>query len=316
MDWYRLRLQTASPTATPWQADTIFGHLCWALVFLEGEDFLRTFLELYDLGEPPLVLSNGFPGDLLPRPLLGGQPASRAGDSDADQETYRRGKELRRAIWLTESEFDRARRGEEVTPRAESPWRNVVTMHNQINRVTGTTGEEGSLYARESQALAGPGHNGEESYGSVTVYALVDPGFTNTLQRCLDYLGATGYGKRKSVGFGALSKPEPERFAGFPPIDGANGFMSLSNFVPAKGDPVRGAWRTLVKRGKLGEHLARTDNPFKRPVVMLEAGSCFYDSPVRSFYGRLVKDVHDGRREIVQYGLALPVPIRLPEGRS
>lgn len=315
MDWYRLRLQTASPTATPWQADTIFGHLCWALVFLEGEDYLTTFLELYDLAEPPLVLSNGFPGDLLPRPLLGGQPETPAGDSEGDQEAYRRGKELRRAIWLTESEFECARRGEEGTPTAESPWRDVVTMHNQINRLTGTTGEEGSLYARESRALAWPTSAGEVVYGTVTVYALVDPGFTSTLQRCLDYLVATGYGKRKSVGLGALSGADLERFAGFPPIDGANGFVSLSNFTPASGDPVRGAWRTLVKRGKLGEHLARTGNPFKRPVVMLEAGSCFYDSPVRSFYGRLVKDVHDDHREVVQYGLALPLPMRLPEGR-
>lgn len=315
MDWYRLRLQTASPTATPWQADTIFGHLCWALAYIEGEDYLKTFLELYELGDPSLVLSNGFPGDLLPRPLLTAQPAP-TGGLEADRDAYRRGKELRRAAWLTESELERARRGEQVVPSAGSPWRDVVTMHNQINRLTGTTGEEGSLFARESRALARLERDGQETYGTVTVYALVDPGFVSTLRRCLTYLAATGYGKRKSIGFGALSAAALEPFAGFAPVEGANGFMSLSNFTPASGDPVRGAWRTLVKRGKLGEHLARTDNPFKRPIVMLEAGSCFYDSPVRQFYGRLVRGVHDGSPDVVQYGLALPLPMRLPEGRG
>jgi len=193
-----------------------------------------------------------------------------------------------------------------------------VMMHNTISRLTGTTGEEGSLFPLEGISLAA--ENEEDRF--ITVYARVDPGFVACLRRCLDYLRATGYGKRKSVGYGALEEVRLEAFEGFPPVEGENGFVSLSNFVPAASDPTDGAWNTMVKRGRLGEEYATkaagdgNPRPFKRPVVMLTAGSCFYDAAPRPFYGRLVERVHDDADNfghVVQYGLALAVSMRLPE---
>src|SRR5436309_4450718 len=72
METYQVRLALRAATGTPWQADTLFGHLCWQLRYQEGAQAVEDFLELYRLGEPPLVLSDGFPGspELLPRPLL------------------------------------------------------------------------------------------------------------------------------------------------------------------------------------------------------------------------------------------------------
>src|SRR5439155_9245674 len=70
LDTYRLRLIPAAPTASPWQADTLWGHLCWMLVRRRGEPALLEFLDAYTQGDPPLVLSDGFPADLLPRLLL------------------------------------------------------------------------------------------------------------------------------------------------------------------------------------------------------------------------------------------------------
>mgnify|MGYP005847196985 CR=1 FL=1 len=307
MDWYRITLRLATPTLSAWQADTIFGHVCWALAHTEGPEFLENFLGLYGLDAPPLVLSNGFPGDLLPRPLLMARPEPRDAGLAEAREAYRRSKDVRKALWLSTEEFERVRRGETLLPEARQPLKERVSMHSQINRSTGTTGPEGTLFALEETVLA------EEFGGRITVYALVDPGFAAGLGRCLAYLEATGYGKRKSAGYGAIAEAKLERFDGFPPVDGQNGFVSLSNFVPAAGDPAEGAWSTLVKRGKLGEEYATARNPFKRPVLMLVAGSCFYDRALRPYYGRLVPNVHPDFPEVVQYGLALPVGMRLPD---
>ncbi|MFN3467310.1 MAG: type III-A CRISPR-associated RAMP protein Csm4, partial [Candidatus Brocadiales bacterium] len=69
METYRLRLKLVSSFITPWQADTIFGSLCWTFVRHYGAQKLKEFLTLYREGQPPFILSSGFPGNLLPVPL-------------------------------------------------------------------------------------------------------------------------------------------------------------------------------------------------------------------------------------------------------
>ena len=104
-----------------------------------------------------------------------------------------------------------------------------------------------------------------------------------------------------------------EPFAGFNPPASTNGFVTLSNFVPAANDPVTGYWHTAIKHGKLGEEFASSDNVFKKPLLMLEAGSTFYDVSCREYYGRLVKNLVSSDQRIVQYAFALPVPAMLPQ---
>ena len=66
-----------------------------------------------------------------------------------------------------------------------------------------------------------------------------------------------------------------------------------------------------MKYGKLGEAFASDVNPFKKPLIMLDAGAVFYDSPCREWYGRLVEGISPARETVAQYGFALPVPMRL-----
>ena len=69
MRTYRSILELRSASASRWQADTLFGHLCWSLVRREGEDFLtELFLPEYRRGSPPVVLSDGFPSGFVTRP--------------------------------------------------------------------------------------------------------------------------------------------------------------------------------------------------------------------------------------------------------
>ena len=133
-----------------------------------------------------------------------------------------------------------------------------------------------------------------------------------TVRRLFQYIADTGYGKRKSVGYGQIEKYSFEPFKGFEIPANPDGFISLSNFVPAPSDPRQGCWRTLTKYGKMGEAFSLEESAFKKPLLMLEAGAVFYDRPLRPFYGSMVKDLSPRYNEAVQYALALPVPVALP----
>src|SRR5256885_2344181 len=110
-----LTLHTAS--ATRWHADTVFGHLCWSLLRRSGETTLTEFLSLYEAKTPPVLLSDGFPGDYLPRPLLPPSSALVAGESKKRRiGRLRSAKKIQQIELLTLDEFNRARMGQPVEP--------------------------------------------------------------------------------------------------------------------------------------------------------------------------------------------------------
>ncbi len=299
---YRARLRLRSAVGTPWQADTIFGHLCWALRYRSGPAAVEELLEEYRLGSPPFLVSNGFPGDYLPRPLCPPTTLAQGDSSLANRrEVARAGKEAAREEHLTLDEFNRALRGELVVPSRKESGTGRAVLKNQISRATGTTGGEGQLYEFD-----------ETYWPEVSVYVRAAPDRVGQARELFGWLAELGYGKRRSTGYGEVESFTWEGFTGIAEPAEANGFVSLSNFAPARGDPTDGYWRTLVKYGKLGEEYATAGNPFKRPVVMLAAGSCLYSAAARFHYGRLVAGVSDEHPDVVQYGLALPVPVRLP----
>ncbi|MDD5703109.1 MAG: hypothetical protein PHU23_13800 [Dehalococcoidales bacterium] len=302
MNWYRVKFQMSSWTASAWQADTLFGHLCWGLRYLRGEPELQRFLEGYTQEQPPLLISNGFPDDYLPVPLLTVPSIDTALTLEDQKREYEAIKARKITRLLAFSDFNRVINGQkadlEQSPQLEYQR---VTIKNQINRLTDTTGQEGSLY------------NFLEYFNpEITIYLKVADAFVSLTETLFRYIADTGYGKRKSVGYGQIENYTFEPFASFNIPARPNGFVSLSNFVPAAADPLQGNWRTITKYGKMGEEYSLEDNAFKKPLLMLEAGATFYDSPVRSHYGCLVKNLNPFYTEAVQYALALPVPASLP----
>lgn len=301
---YKATLHLTSAFGTPWQADTLFGHWCWSIVRHKGPDFLTSaFLGEYRRGTPPVLISDGFPSGWLPRPL---------GVEPKDQEAllpkterirqYRTIKDGLEAHWLTVEEFNRVRHGEIVYPKSQPHTAIRVVAKNQIDRLTNTAGgPAGTVYDFTERYLP-----------EVDVYWRLADGYEELVRDFLANLVHTGYGKRKSVGYGQVESFTFETFDKFPSIAEANGFVTLSSFVPGAADPRDGFWRTTVKYGKLGEEGAVTGQPFKRPLIQLTAGSCFYDAPVRDWYGRLIAAVTTDPA-VVHYGYAFPVSLRLPE---
>jgi CRISPR-associated protein Csm4 len=312
MNLFRIRFRLRGPYATPWLADTLYGHLCWAALRLGGQRQLDDLLAPAMEGAPVLVLSDGFPGDLLPRPLLPPEPVDANQDLDAQRQHFEEERSLRRTPWVTEQEFRRAICGERVIPTnalGQATPTSRGMLKNQINRLTATTSgaeEGGGLFEFE-----------ETFQEYVTAYALVEPGVESMVEELLTYLADSGYGKRKAVGYGSLAaRPTLEPFEGFGSPAQPTGFVSLSTFVPARRDPTAGYWSILVKYGKLGEELAYSENPFKFPLLMLRSGAVFRDSRVREFYGRLVEGVNPRYDFVMQPAFSLPVPMRLPEGSA
>jgi CRISPR-associated protein Csm4 len=268
--------------------------------YLHGEDKLKDFLALYAAGTPPLLVSNGFPGDFLPRPLTTHSAIDRNLPVNIQREQFREHKEAKANKWLTVAEFSRVLNGEPHVPsrRNKPAEEKRVTLKNQLNRLTSTTGEGGALY------------NFEEYYSpEITIYLKVADDFIGMANQLFQYIADTGYGKRKSIGYGQLElvsfKPPNEFICPEKP----NGFVTLSNFVPSANDPTEGFWNLIVKYGKMGEEWASEDHAFKKPLLMLEAGSTFFDSPPRDYYGCLVKNLNPAYHQVVQYAFALPVPM-------
>jgi CRISPR-associated protein Csm4 len=275
--------------------------------YLHGEAALKGFLELYDEGKPPLLVSNGFPGDLLPNPVV--PPRSIEATLLLEQEleeqrkNFRLYKQIKASKHITLSEFNRAINGEMVLPSAEvnSGETMRVTLKNQLNRLSTTTDEAHPLY------------NFTEYYWpEITVYLKVADDFVDTVKELFQYIADTGYGKRKSVGYGQIELMSFDTFAGFNQPQKVNGFVTLSNFVPAANDPVAGWWNKIVKYGRMGEEWASEDNAFKKPLLMLEAGSTFLDPSPRDYYGCLVRNLNPAYSQTVQYAFALPVAMLVP----
>ncbi len=318
MEYYRLRFRPRGVWLTPWQSDTLFGELCWALRYEEGEERLQAFLAPFLSGRPPFVLSNGFPGELMPRPVLPPAPAP-ASDKALAIAAMKAAKSEKAARWISSDVFHCIRRTGHVEPQVQrcGGLRRDVVIKNQINRRTGTTappGEQdeaaGNLYAQVEIGLPA-------ELTEIAVYAAAESSeWAERLWALFGKLAHSGHGAKKSSGYGTFQivgmDPLPDWSA---PVDGANSFIALSNFAPAAGDPVDGYYEPMVKYGKLGEEFAGSAamSPFKYPLLMVRAGAVFRTPEPRAWYGRMVRGVYPGDERIVQFAYTLALPMHLPD---
>ncbi|MGC8764836.1 MAG: type III-A CRISPR-associated RAMP protein Csm4 [Brevinematia bacterium] len=151
MKTFIVKLIIRSPLATPLQADTLFGHICWGIVYNKGEKELEDFLNSYDKN-PPLILSNAFPVGLLPKPVLKPAMPQSADSIEGELRKIKIVKKLKKIKYLPKSYFldNNFRFSEENLQQHLSELENCnkffrieERMHNIVNRITGTTKEDG-----------------------------------------------------------------------------------------------------------------------------------------------------------------------------
>jgi hypothetical protein len=115
----------------------------------------------------------------------------------------------------------------------------------------------------------------------------------------------------------------------FPEFTGqASGFVSLSYFCPAKGDPTNGYWKLVAKHPVpaqfvSGERviLGSGKDWRVRSLLRLTPGSCFWfgdGQKLEEYYGRmltaseLLAPKRNDDPPLFHYALAFPVPICVP----
>lgn len=296
---YKVLVKPRSPCGTPWRSDTLTGHIACLIAWRDGPNAVAKSIELFRRGEPPFVLSDGFPEGLLPMPALPPKILTEYSTEPSEM------KKLKRAKYISLRQFKQFRRGENLTGEFPSdPWVTAEVMHAAISRLTYTTGDEAGNLFQTYDAFLPPSVN-------LVVYARVAEGWEDKLHSLFDDLAKSGYGRDASVGLGAFSVEAFEPFDAFTPNSDENSFMSLSTFCPADSDPTEGYYKIEVKYGKLNFVPYSAQNPFKKPIVQILPGAVFWAKEgIKPFYGRVVEEIAPGFSLAVQFCYCLPVPVK------
>jgi CRISPR-associated protein Csm4 len=315
MNLYRARLRLRTASGSLWQSDTLFGHMCWLVVHRDGEGGLRRFLEPFLGGQPPFVLSDGFPEETLPHPVILGTFSR--GRKVLDVREYGKQKLRAKAHYLMRTQFlEFARTGAYTDEPPAIKWETHQMLHAAIDRNTIRTGgasSGGDLYQTEA-VFPVRSFAGEWFPTSLDIYLRATAEGLGVVRDLLVELSVLGYGKDRGVGAGHFDfDPESaiEQVDDLDEVHCANGFVSLSSYVPSVGDPLEGYWRIRTKRGRLGDERAQSSLPFKRPILQLEPGAVFLaPNGVRPYYGRIVEGISPSFDDTVQNGYTVALPIK------
>jgi CRISPR-associated protein Csm4 len=265
MQTYKLTLEPLAAFGTPLVGDTLFGQLCWALRWRQGEAALGKLLDGYTAGQPYAVISDAFPAGMLPRPTL---PAGRlrSGFDPAQR------KAERRRIWLP---ADRAgtplaewsSQAVELNDKANS--RIGVLTQNTIDRLTNTTGT-GPFAPRQVERIVYP-------VGSrLEVYAVTDTARLgiDDLRQAWQDIGAQGYGRDASTGLGKFALLDLQPYA-WPMPAGARHALTLAACAPdpAALDADDCHYQPITRFGRHGSLHVLTGQPFKKPLLMMRTAA-------------------------------------------
>jgi len=294
MNSYKLTIKVKSSLSTPLMADTIFGHICWGIVYNKGEEELESFLELYDNETPPLVLSDGFEKGKVPKPIM----STILPDPDIglqDINIFKKAKKIKEIPYnfLKDNSINDAiiAKGLFLLEDEKGIKKvSVAKMHNTINRISGSTEDGGGLFSSSETWF----NNSEERnifdiyifsiYEKPQVFELFNNAFEN------------GYGADKSTGKGHIEIIELNNEE---LTKKGNRALALTSFVPDPKDEISNLKADIfIKYGKLGGNFANSENPFKKPIIMYKTGSTFdsNQSNDKPFIGKLLKGIHNNEK--------------------
>lgn len=327
---YIVKIEPTSPLGTPIESDTLFGHLCWALAYIDGDAKLTDFLLEFDT-QPPIVISNAFLENWLPFPNLPpltlaerdelgkffkeNIPAKKVDKYSAGLLFYRWLKDLSKQSLISIETFktwqpcfnkfeiykeilqEKAALGS--SPKisndksGKEPGKEFVShsiWHNAISRKSATV-IEGKLFDKEVTFYR-PGIR-------FNVFIKTSDYLSREkLQELFEFISRNGFGADKSTGNGRFDFEIEE---GNPFIEsedrGFNSFMLISNTNSGilkqfkKGDV---NYTTQTKFGKVGGLLSTNAkySPYKKPVLLLNPGTVIKTTENVEYVGENFRDVY------------------------
>lgn len=306
MQAYRYRMTPESPLGTPLRSDTLTGHILWSAALMDGDKAVSELIEEFDSGNPPFVLSSGFPADMLPMPVLPPMPRV-SGKKAEDFQQGKRAKDFKKLKWMSLDAWRECR--QELSPQrlflywqerkeafSEKDLVVFTEPHNTIDRRTDTV-LEGGLYFTESYLPPG-------SSGEMDVYVKTsDP---ERLERYLHRVCQLGYGRDTSIGRGQLyCRRLEEDVSDLFEASGTHS-MLVSVFSAMDLSGIRGYYRPYVKRGRVWE--PGENSPFKKPILAFEEGSLLSGFPQSKY---VMRGIHSDERVVqVMWPLSLPCTVK------
>lgn len=299
MSLYKISLKLNSSYITPWDSDTLFGIFCWTLLETEGEQKLNSLLNEFENNNYPIVFSNGFIDDYLPKPFFLNLDTNTK-STVAKKIKHKQNKAIK---WINLDNFNSIINGKQIELTNET--NNIhqcteIVSHVQIDR-SSLKATEGILF----QTLEVFQKN------NITIYAEVEDKWYNTFENVFKQMELKGYGKSSSKGKGSYDIVNIEKWNGFNIPKNANSYIILSNYIPKPSESSNGLYQIFVKYPKLGSIYSLENEPFKKPITFIEPGSVFFDDKPKSLCGHLMKNVSYKYKNVVQCGCALAIPAYL-----
>lgn len=313
---YRIRFRLATPLSTPLHSGTLFGNLCWAWRYLYGEEELGRWL--CSLSEDPFLISDGFPADHLPPPLLPPRQVRRA-----SLEELCRQKKLKKATFIPKTLLESLREGlnqellqdklaetmaeEEgrragMTPaerRREGRESLVRVPHNRIHRLTGRTPEEGGLFFVEEHWATGLA-----AYRDVYVRTSLE---RKRLEEVFGQMARWGYGRDATWGRGRFDgiEIEEERSALF---DGRLPRAMTLSHGSLSPNMRKARYRLETHYGRLGGVYSSSEAVFKHPLLLVKPGATFEAGA--GPFGEMLQGVHPAKEWVRHNAWHLTVTFR------
>jgi len=303
----RLSLALQSPLGTPLAGDTLFGQLCHAARDAWDAAELRRLLDGYCVGQPWLVVGDGFPAGFLPRPTL--PPLAKTDPKERKAAKGKRWIPLAAATLPLPELLAAAQSDEQVFGEGKAPIA-ARAHHNTLNRLTGTTGSGEFAPYTMAQLHFAPGQR-------IDVWCVLDEERCDVarLSSLFANIGATGFGRDASIGLGKFDLLTVEN-AVPTGLTFAGAWWTLGPCAPqGQGfDGQKSYWRVLTRFGRHGGALALSGQPFKNPLLLAAAGAVLKptDEAPRLFVGQGLAGVSHVEPDSVAQGYAPVLPIHLP----
>ena len=331
MKRYEITIKPVSGFGTPLQGDTLFGHFCWRavhdpeIVNKDIDELLKAYPE-----KPFAVFSSAFPkleSDAtryyLKKPDL---PIHLFADIDNQDRKKRinaskiqRGKKwmvVKEDLYIdtASAEFIDDQELADQLYRPEFKDSGFLKIHQQahntINRLLESTGK--GFFAPFT-------HENTFYHPSVrlALFVLFDKALTGIeqIKKGLKEIGRWGYGRDASAGMGRFIVEAAKEL----PIKDnpdANACYTLAPSVPEKDNYSKIFSKPFVRFGKHGDRLAKSGNPFKRPMIMADEGAVLVPKDgcgffKKSYMGSGITGVSFTMNNTVNQGYAPYLPFKL-----
>ena len=319
MKIYEIIIKPKSSFTTLLKGDTIFGNLCWHINY--SNNSLQTLLQNYDTN-PFMVVSSAFVllTDNNTNKYIFKRPTAPEEILFSKNEQWiqeRKERQKKQYFVLQDSSCIESIKDIYLTQEQIKTffYKKETLQHNTINRETCTTGS--NQFA--PWTISSDFYN--DNLNLIFFVAIDETKFTaEELKKAFTNLGLNGFGKKASIGYGkfdVISCLESKLFKNL--SKNTNYVYTLAPFVP-KQDEIceeKSYFQPFTRFGKHGDVLAKSDNPFKNPIIMMDEYSLIkLNKPIDYNYpiiGSAITNVSNIDVNTIAQGYTLCLPVNLED---